>query len=214
MAVADRLSRGATAAADLDRARQAGISDALEALGKPSLILDRAGKIIRINSAAERLIGRGLQIKDNTITASRPDGILLSRFISALVSFTEPLPPIASGRISVHREIGRPLVFSGQRLRVGPAWEYFSQARAIVTVTDLDAIASIDDEIMRSIFNLTPSECGVVRALILYGGNAVMTARQLNMSHETIRTHLKSIYKKADIRSQSGLVTLFSRLFD
>jgi DNA-binding CsgD family transcriptional regulator len=53
-------------------------------------------------------------------------------------------------------------------------------------------------------FSLTKRELGVLSQLVT-GGNLTSLARELQISHETARSHIKSIFRKMDVHSQAEL---------
>lgn len=56
-------------------------------------------------------------------------------------------------------------------------------------------------------FELTPAEMRVAVALSR-GINAKQAARELGVSHHTVRQHLKAVFDKTDTHRQSALVVL------
>lgn len=66
------------------------------------------------------------------------------------------------------------------------------------------------EDVLRSVFGLTPSEARVARALA--GGAALADAAAAHgIAKETARTHLKRIFAKMDVRRQSELVAKIHR---
>lgn len=62
-------------------------------------------------------------------------------------------------------------------------------------------------DILRDCFGATPGEIAAATAL-MHAGSANGASRRLNRSHETIRSHLKSLYRRCDVNSWSELETL------
>lgn len=60
-------------------------------------------------------------------------------------------------------------------------------------------------------FGLTPTECSVLSALVL-GHAPKEIGRRLSISTATVRTHLRSIFAKLDVRGISGTLRLAVRL--
>ena len=65
-------------------------------------------------------------------------------------------------------------------------------------------------EFLKNEFALTGREIEVV-SLLVAGSDLASIARQLQISYETARTHMKSIFRKMDIHSQAQLAVLVSR---
>jgi DNA-binding CsgD family transcriptional regulator len=66
-------------------------------------------------------------------------------------------------------------------------------------------------DIIAALFDLTPAEAAVARA-IAAGSSPKMVARDLGISFETVRTHLKRVFVKASVSRQSQLVALLTGL--
>jgi DNA-binding CsgD family transcriptional regulator len=61
--------------------------------------------------------------------------------------------------------------------------------------------------VLNDLFKLSAREIAVLSAL-LRTGTAHKAARRLVLSHETVRSHLKRIFRKCDVHSQAELMTL------
>ena len=109
LSVMDRVSRGASLAADYNLAKIKGVTSFHESFRQPILQVNRSGEVIDLNAPAEALMGRGISVVNKQIIVSKPDADRVAEFVSALVSFQDPVPHIARQSISVRRLHGRPL---------------------------------------------------------------------------------------------------------
>jgi DNA-binding CsgD family transcriptional regulator len=75
-----------------------------------------------------------------------------------------------------------------------------------VIVADPDR-AEVDDETLRALWGLTPSEARLVR-LLARGASTTDVAEQLNLAHDTVRKRLKGIFEKTNTHRQSELLAL------
>lgn len=66
-------------------------------------------------------------------------------------------------------------------------------------------------DIIAALFDLTPAEAAVARA-IAAGQPPKIVARELGISFETVRTHLKRVFLKASVSRQSQLAALLTSL--
>jgi DNA-binding CsgD family transcriptional regulator len=66
-------------------------------------------------------------------------------------------------------------------------------------------------EVLRNCFELTETEAVVAKAL-LEQHDLKLVARALNVSYETVRVHLKRVFKKTRTNGQTELVALILRL--
>jgi DNA-binding CsgD family transcriptional regulator len=93
----------------------------------------------------------------------------------------------------------------------GAARSPFLGARAILTLTPLEARPRPGPAEIAKLFHLTPAEARLA-CLIAQGLNPQQAAGLLEISRETVRTQLKSIFAKTATHRQSELVAMLSRL--
>ena len=208
------ISHGASLAVEIKRAALKGIASFYETFEQPIVLLDRAGDVTQVNRAAESLLARGLAIKNRRLKISGPDNADLEKFVAALVSFEDPVPELASNAFLARRLSGRPLIFSGQRLQIGKAWDYFAQSRALVMINDPDRRPRAKPELLVEMFKLTHSEAKICVALFDLDGDVRRVSDQLSVTYSTVRTYLKSVYSKMGISSQGELLLIIARVFE
>lgn len=204
--IASRLTTAATLAHRLDFARLEGISDALEAIGSAALLLDSAGRVIRINRLAERCFDAGLSLTGSRLAATDRAS---DRRLQILLR--EALTP--DGRIGhavVERANLRPLVLQAQRLR-GLAHAFFSRAAIILLITDPDDRPPGNAAILRDLFGLTAAEAALAAGL-LAGATLGEIAASHTVSYETTRSHLKAVLGKTGTHRQGELIALLACL--
>ncbi|MCF6367273.1 helix-turn-helix transcriptional regulator [Rhizobium halophilum] len=85
------------------------------------------------------------------------------------------------------------------------ARDVFTRASFIVLVTPVGRRNVPPIEIIRGLFDLTPSEAKVGESLAS-GGTIQTTARDFGVSVETVRTHVKSILAKSGMERQTDFV--------
>ncbi len=212
--IATKLSRGATLALSLKQPSVTGMSGFYDHFDTPALLLNRAGQVVHVNRAAEALIGRGMSVIGKRLVVNRDDNGRLQQLISALVAFDEYPSPRACEKVVVRREHGRPLVFSGQTLKVGPAWDYFLEARAILTIADPDRRPATDEDLICRMFGLTRSEAKLCVLFFLNDGDLQKTAAELSLTYNSARTYLRAIFSKMDVSSQAQLLLILARVFE
>ncbi len=112
-------------------------------------------------------------------------------------------------RLAVRRPSGRlPLVLSILPVwRLGAALTADSGSSVAVFIQEADDPAPVQTEVIADIFRLTRREAQV--ASLLAGGAPLSDiAQQLELGIGTVRSHLKQIFQKTDVRSQVALVAL------
>lgn len=204
----DVASRAATLARRLAFNRLEGSVDAADALEGACFFIDWFGRVVRMTSAAERMVGRDLQIKRGHIRLPHGNEALDKHLAAAI--WPDLAPDSAALRpVTVARLGKKPLIFHAIRLR-GQALGFFSPACAMVTVRDLEAAPRYDMATFGRHYDLTPSEIRVARALVERHG-LVDAAASLGISYETARTHAKMLYAKTATANQMELADLILR---
>jgi DNA-binding CsgD family transcriptional regulator len=90
-------------------------------------------------------------------------------------------------------------------------WELLESARALVVVIDPEMHSLSASDALQKAFEFTGAEARVA-ALIGGGLNGPQTAAALNISPETVKTHLAHCFEKTGIHSQAGLARLVGML--
>lgn len=115
------------------------------------------------------------------------------------------------------RLIGRP---PSQRTLFCSVWSlrpelimgvFGDQERALHTITAPNSKSAADPIFLGSMFNLTPAEARLAASL-LTGGDLRAIAAGYGVTLETLRTQLKSIFRKTNTRRQSELVSLLQQV--
>lgn len=84
-------------------------------------------------------------------------------------------------------------------------------ATCILRIAVVNLGAEVNAHVMAGLFGLTPAETTVVSALT-HTPSASEAARQLGVSRETVKTHLRSIYGKTGVSSLIQLTLLIGKL--
>ncbi|KQP38384.1 hypothetical protein ASF49_05125 [Methylobacterium sp. Leaf104] len=205
------LNRAAQLAHSMGEARLNGLADAFGAIRNPSLLLDRTGRVLRVSAAAERLLGRDLNIRAGELVVpadARATAAIRRHIAAAVWTDLKPDSP-ALAPVIVEREGCRPLILRAQPLRK-TGLEYFDGCRAILTIVDLDARSPADPGLLKQLYGLTPKESELCNALLAGHGPQDCTDL-LQMSMATVRSHLKRIFAKTGTSGQSELLLLLSQ---
>lgn len=210
-----RISTGAELLTRVDAARVEAIGDTLEAMREGAALVDRAGKILRMNAAAEALTRRGLILRQGALSSPHAANARdLEHHIAAALSSCGG-PDVAARRFFLQRENRRPLILRVHRL-TGPAWHYFSGAWGLAIFTDPECAPPPDPVLLASCFGLTAAEIVVVGELLRPDEEGRTDARsiaaRLEISHHTVRAHIKSIFQKTGMRDRAALAALLARL--
>ena len=87
--------------------------------------------------------------------------------------------------------------------------DFFAQANALLLFTPVDRAAVPTTEVLQGLFDLTPAEARVARAI--GGAQSIdMLAAAQGVSRETVRSQLKVVLAKTGLSRQSELVSLLA----
>ena len=73
-----------------------------------------------------------------------------------------------------------------------------------------DEQRDISTDVLRELYALTPAQAQVARSLFA-GRNVEESAAALNLSLNTVRTHLKQIFTRCEVQSQAELLHLLAQ---
>jgi DNA-binding CsgD family transcriptional regulator len=150
----------------------------------------------------------GVRLRDQRLIFSRSD---IGREVERLASTWRRGRAYPPNGTQVLRKIERPsgrgtLLLAASVINIG------TPAQAILMLLeDLEAHPPLCDEICNVIYGLTPAEARVA-ARLLDGRSAPGIALDLGLSPLTVRTHIKRVFKKVGVRSQSQLMAALCRI--
>ena len=191
------------------RARAAGFEAALEMVATPASLFGEGGKIVSMNRSALALTGErdGLVATREGLRAERAaESGLLARAIERASCLSRSNGDRAGETVWISRRKGGPL-----QLLISPVGNNGFQGNGSVTaiafVNDASRRQRPAEDTLRIRFGLTRAESRV--ALLLCDGRAPRNiAETIGVSVETVRSQMKSIYAKTEVRRQSELVRL------
>ena len=205
-----RLGSIAATAEALAFARGESALSTFDISGKAALLLNRRGEIVRLNIAAEKLVGSDTDIRianRRLLSWNRDANDQLDAAIKQLVWTRKA----TSVRPVIFPRVGRgSIVIYGMRaaeLTDSP----FSQFSAILVLADPDSRSGPAISTLHAVFGLTHAEARLAVALAA-GQDLSSEAEQLGVSRETVRSQLKNIFAKTGTRRQAELAAMLSRL--
>jgi DNA-binding CsgD family transcriptional regulator/PAS domain-containing protein len=207
------LSKSLAAAGALARAlgfaRIEAALAAFEVSGLAVALFDRLGKVLRLNAAAEALLGTDLMIAHGRIASADHDATAaLNRALHALLwaaSGQALAPPVALPRADKRPLLAyavRPPAICGDAL---------AACQAVVVFIDPDARPQPPETHLKTAFGLSPAEARLA-ARLATGEGLADAANRLGVTYETARTELKRVFLKLGVSRQSELVLLLANL--
>jgi len=174
----------------------------------PAFVLDDNLIVKGMNDVAHRIVHEGevIVLHDGALHGS--DDIATAR-LRALISSTGDVNTGNKKESLVLRRVS-----TGSALHVWgmPLMGRSRKGRklALLFLIDPDATPSVPTPILRSIYGLTNAEGRLVEAL-LTGLTLESFAEQSHISVNTVRTHLKSVYRKTETNRQPELIRLLAQ---
>jgi DNA-binding CsgD family transcriptional regulator len=192
------------------------LSSVIDQFGPAVFVVDSEGRIL-LSNRTSALFGQpstGLFIKDFHIAAERrADHLALLKTIRTV-----------SGNVSgVEDKIDPVLAITSTRypypvmVTVRPLGALFNdqtgttQHAVIVIAKDPSKAHNVESCPFARIYDLTPAQARVTE-MILLGRSLGGTAKALNVSENTVRSHLKQIYWKTNTHGQMDLVLLHAQV--
>lgn len=181
--------------------------------GEPLFLLDGLGGLIRANDAGRRLLesGAALTLVDGRLRAAgraASDG--LDRAIRSALSVRETGG--AGGSAVLAREDGPPLFAKVTPLPGGDGPLAALRPAAMVRLVDPAAVPTDRRVDWKALFGFTAAETRLADALLVGDGNLRHAAERLGIAYATARAQLASLFDKAEVRNQTQLVRLLTRL--
>ena len=202
------LARSAFVSARLGLQRAKGAKDALTSLGLPALLLGQDGTVIEANSLIENLADYVQWRAQSCIALT--DGRaneLLSSALAALDTNSEFAVrsfPLRDG------DDKAAMVVHLIPIRRS-AHDIFAGCYALLVLTPVAAPPAPPIELMRSLFDLTPSEARVARGLAS-GGTLEEIATNGGVAITTVRSQLRQVLEKTGCTRQAEVVSLLANV--
>ena len=185
-------------------------STVMDRLAVGVVILGAAGNIICCSRKADEALSErdGLQLQAGRLraTCAKEDRELQAAIklaIQAAANGAQTTRGIALTRLSGQRNLGLVVQAMPTAARQGAA----AAPTVAIFLRDPEANAEVGGDLVRELFDLTPAEAAVARRLAA-GLSLEDAASSLDISRNTARAHLRSIFSKSGITRQTELVRL------
>ena len=188
------------------------LSDALNQINNPLLLVNKTGSILFINSLAEQMIEQqlGIDIKDNQITfQSRAVNTKLKKLI---YQATDKNVFAKQGGILNYTH---PHCQSGLSIQVNPvnpdiaSIDTQSNDHALLILSDNKQQQSSSVETISSLYKFTPAEIRLAVELC-QGLTLNEIANKFSLSKNTLRTQLRGCFNKTGVSRQTDLILLIN----
>ena len=202
------LARSAFISARLGLQRAKGATEALTAMGLPALLLGHDGTVIEANHLMEDLPDHLQWRARNRIALT--DGRANDLLWTALAALDTD--PDFSVRSFPLRDADDKAVLVVHVVPIRrSAHDIFTGSFALLVVTPVSAPAAPPIELMRSLFDLTPSEARVARGLAV-GETLEGIAASGGVAISTVRSQLRQVLEKTGCARQAEVVSLLANV--
>jgi DNA-binding CsgD family transcriptional regulator len=208
--LAPRLTETATLATAVGRVALTSMTNVLNQVRQPALVISRNGMVLSTNAAAEAGFDDEIRIRDRRLVVRDKRALAKLDQLVDLIRSTPDSAALPAAPIPVRRTAKPPVV-----IRVlpvdGAARNIFLGARAMLILSNLTPRPAPEPTLIAQAFDLTSAESRVV-SLLAGGASIEDAAQQLRIARETARNHLKSAFSKTGTHRQAELVGLVSQL--
>lgn len=206
-AIRPHLGRAAVLSSQLGLERAKGMIEGLNAIGTPAAVLRTSGKLSLANEHFHKLMPLVVQDRrDRMLLTDETADKLLADTLMRMGSHNAPG---RSRSIPVPAQDGRPPLIFHVFPVSGAANDLFSRGLALVIGTPIDRALVPTAEVIQVLFDLTPAEARVARA-VAQGNTVEVIALSNGVSRETVRTQLASVLAKTGMSRQAELVALLA----
>jgi len=186
------------------------LADGLDSLRQGVVVINRRGRIVFANQAARAIVALqdGLSIAvDGLIPASRDERRRLRALLDESVRTGAGEGFSAGGAMTVARpSMKRPFFLLIAPLKL-PLESAGLSGMSTIFISDPEAQVENIDELLHRLYGLTAREARVANAFAA-SGSLDQTAEQLHLSRETVRWHIRHIYRKTGTNRQAALLRL------
>ena len=205
------ISRGALLAAKLQHQTAEAAVESLDMADVPAALVTHSGRVLAANP---RFLKFGEQFSigpfNRLRVASRSAGAMIEKALNRLTLDCDDKAPMSLAIPASASASDTPLVAHVVPTK-GRARDLLGARTALLIVSDVAGKPVPPASLLRALFDLTQAESRVAEALLLGMEKTELQAR-LGVSHETIRSHTKSILKKTGTRRRVDFMRLMGGL--
>lgn len=192
------------------------LAEALDHVTEAVTLLDRSGRVVRANRAAEAIFrsasGMDTAADGRLVLAASDARAALARALAQCANpllWTPGTGTIPPTQIVARRPQGRPLILTLQPLPTELSGAF--NAVALLFIRDPEALPEDQNTILRRAYKLSAREAQLVQALAS-GETLKEFAFRNDVSYQTVRSQLRRIFEKTGVRRQAELVPLVLRM--
>lgn len=196
---------------DVAEAERRVYAGTLERLSIGAVILDKKGRVLRTNQAADDILAEcnGISLVQGALRATYgSENRELHRLIDLAIAGNRNSGPGVVSAMSITRSSGHGNL--GILVRTAPLAEWSESATrpaAVVVIRDSESRVQASQSLMKRLYGLTPAESTLTLKL-LDGLTVDEAAEDLTISRNTARCQLRAIFAKTGVTRQTELLRL------
>ena len=189
------------------------LTDTLGRISQAVILLNAQGTVVFLNQGGQAVVNQcdGLKISAKTLCAQvhSENEVLQANIRNAALAASSRCLKRPGGNMVISRpSMRQPFCLSIVPIRPGAAIGYEDPAVAVL-ITDPTEEVKTSEEVLQLVFQLTPAEARLSQ-LLVRGMGLREAANLLGVSHNTVRTQLRSILAKTGTRRQSDLARVLA----
>lgn len=205
-ALRPHLSRAALMSARLDLQRATGTVAGLERIGLAAAVVSPSGRLRAANRPFQALVPDVFLDHQLGLGLTHPPA---NRLLAAAIEATAAGVMETTMSVPLPARNGRPPMIVHLSPVRGVAHDIFTQSAAIIVVTPVSIADVPSADLIQGLFDLTPAESRVARALA-QGQTVDAVAAAHSVAVHTVRNQLRSIFSKTGVNRQADLVGLLA----
>jgi DNA-binding CsgD family transcriptional regulator len=185
----------------------------IDAMPQAVFALDRAGKVVMTNAKADRLLSEGDALVAFDGKLQCRIGSNHARFDSAVAAALDAdTSESKGGWVRIERSSSRRALMALVAPLISSESPFGAiEPKALVIIGDAADALAVEEEALHDLFSLTQAEARL--ACALSGGHSIESAAALfGVQSATIRSELKSVFRKTGVNRQQDLVRLITSL--
>jgi DNA-binding CsgD family transcriptional regulator/PAS domain-containing protein len=185
-------------------------STVLGQLRSPLLVADDSGRIMLANPAAELLLRRSLclSVHGEQVCLNGAHATSFQRLLDGACGVAGPKVAGGYQMFNLNRELALQIVVAPLPVRY-QAQATPSRPLALVLIHDAEHPPGVRENLLRQIYGLSPSEARVTLAM-LKGASPHEVALRSGVSLATVRSQLRSVFRKTGTARQSELIRMMA----
>ena len=185
----------------------------IDAMPQAVFALDRAGKVVMTNAKADRLLSEGDALVAFDGKLQCRIGSNHARFDSAVAAALDAdTSESKGGWVRIERSSSRRALMALVAPLISSESPFGAiEPKALVIIGDAADALAVDEQALHDLFSLTQAEARL--ACALSAGHSIESAAALfEVQSATIRSELKSVFRKTGVNRQQDLVRLITSL--